>query len=161
MRYPLRETGFSLLELVFVILVIAVLSVVVLPKWTATTTNVNYEARRLLSDVRYTQALSVTTGQRYRWVKLSATTYQITNEVGTPIILPSGTTQWTLTGGITIGTLTNLPSNLIAFNAEGVPYTTTGMPGTALAANALIPLSGGGTIRSVQISPETGYGVLQ
>jgi MSHA pilin protein MshC len=152
--------GFTLVELVLVMLVIGILSVAVMPKWYTTGTSVNYEARRLLSDIRYTQALSVATGQRYRWVKVSASTYQILNESGSPIVLPSGGTVLTLTSGVTIGTLTNLPSNLVAFNSQGTPYTTTTIPGTALAATAIIPLSAGSVTRSVQITPQTGYGVL-
>jgi prepilin-type N-terminal cleavage/methylation domain-containing protein len=155
-----KSRGFTLIEVLIVLLIMGIISVAVMPKWTGTGTNVNYEARRVLNDIRYAQGMSITTGQRYRWVKLSSTTYQITDQSGTAIILPSGVSTLTLSGGATIGTLSNLPNSLIAFNSQGIPYTTTALPGTALAATASIPISGGGITRTIQISPETGYGVL-
>lgn len=152
--------GFTMVELVLVVLIIGALSVAVMPKWTATGMGLNYEARRVLNDLRYAQALSITTGQRYRWVKVSATTYQILNEAGTAMVLPSGTTTLTMAGGVTMGSLTNLPNNLVAFDALGAPYVTSTLPGTALAATASIPLSAGGITRTVTITASTGYGAL-
>ena len=152
--------GFTLFELIIVILLIGVISVTVAPKWVSTPTNVNYEANRVLNDIRYAQALSLTRGIRYRWVYVSATSYQILNESGVAIILPTGGTTLTLTSGTTISGLTNLPNNFIAFDSQGIPYTTSSIPGTALAATASITLTGGGATRTVQISPQTGYGVV-
>ena len=119
------------------------------------------EERRILNDIRYTQALSMATGQRYRWVRTSATTYQIINSAGTALILPSGSTQATLTSNVSFGAFTNLPNNLIAFDSTGTPYTDTGSPGTPLAATAIIPAVIGSNTRSIQVTPSTGYGALQ
>jgi prepilin-type N-terminal cleavage/methylation domain-containing protein len=160
--FPKRAAagGFTLIELIIVILLLTILSVMLMPKWTSTGTTLNYDARRILNDIRYTQALSVATGQRYRWVKVSSTVYQILNESGTAIVLPSGSTQVTLTNGVTIGTLTNLPNNLVAFNSMGAPYTTATMPGTALATTANIPVTVSGITRTIVINATTGYGAL-
>jgi prepilin-type N-terminal cleavage/methylation domain-containing protein len=158
MRKPMD--GFTLIELVIVILIIGVISITVMPKWTASSLGLEFEARRVLNDIRYAQALSITSGQRYRWVQLSANVYQITNQAGTAIILPNGGTQLTLSNGVSFGALTNLPNSLIAFNSQGVPYTTSTTPGTALAATASIPLTLNGVTRTVQINQQTGYGVL-
>src|SRR5436190_169268 len=136
--------GFTLIELVVVIAIIAILAVVALPRWQSGTTNVEYEVRRVLTDLRFAQLLSVTTGQRYRWVRNSATSYQILNQAGVAIVLPSGGAQWNLLTGESFGTFTNLPNNLIAFNTQGVPYTDAAIPGTALSATATIILTGGG-----------------
>lgn len=162
MPKPLSQAyGFTLIELIIVVMVVGIISVTVMLQWPATSLNLNYEARRVLDDVRYTQALSMTTGLRYRWVKTSANTYQILNEAGTAIVLPSGGTQVTLSSGIVLGALGNLPNDLVAFSSLGSPYIDSTIPGTALAATASIPISGGGQTRIVQISPETGHGVLQ
>lgn len=156
----LTIAGFSLIELVMVILIVGIIMVTVVPKWTGTATNVGYEAQRLLSDIRYAQGLSMTTGQRYRWVKTGSNTYQILNEAGSAITLPLGGTTLTFSSGVTFGTLTNLPSSLVAFSSVGAPYTTSTIPGTALASTASIPLTAAGQTRTVQISPQTGYGVV-
>ncbi len=158
--YRLHSCGFTLLELTFVMMVIAIISVIVIPSWTATSLSLEMEAKRVLNDIRYVQMLSMNSGQRYRWVRVSASVYQIVNESGTAMIMPSGATQVTMTSGVTIGTLTNLPNNLIAFDSQGIPYTTSTYPGTALAATASIPLTAGGVTRTIQITAQTGYGVI-
>jgi len=154
------QQGFSLLELVLVIVIIGIISINVTPNWTASSLGLEFEARRVLYDVRYAQVLSMTSGQRYRWVKTSSTSFSILNEAGTAIRLPTGGTVVTLTNGVTIGSLTNLPNSFVAFNTQGIPYTDSSIPGTALASTASIPLSLHGVTRTVQISPQTGYGAL-
>lgn len=156
-----KNQGFTLIELIVVILVIAIIAVVATPRWTATSVSLEFEARQILNDIRYAQALSMTTGKRYRWVRLSSTTYQIVNEAGSPNVLPAGGTVFTLPNNIVFSTFTNLPNNLVAFDSQGTPYTDASIPGTALASVATITLSTSGQTRSVRINPPTGYGVLQ
>lgn len=153
--------GFTLIELLVVISVMIILSVAVVPRLTQSAMVVDLVARQVLNDIRQAQALSLTSGQRYRWVKISNTAYQLLTESGAVVTLPSGATQYNLTNGVTFGTLTNLPNNLIAFDSQGVPYINSAIPGTALATTAIITLTNGLQSRNVQITPQTGYGVLQ
>lgn len=152
-------SGFTLFELILVITIISIVSVVVVPKWHGTSLRSEYEIRRVLNDIRYVQAMSMLTGQHYRFVRTSSTTYQLLNEAGSAIILPSGGTTITLSTGVSFGTFTNLPNNLVAFDSLGAPQTTSGVPGTALASAAVIPLVNGST-GNITISPQTGYGAL-
>lgn len=154
------QKGFTLLELVFVMLIIGIISVMVVPKWLGTGQRSGYEARRVMNDIRYAQAMSLLTGQYYRFVRTSSTTYQITNEAGSAILLPGGSTTVTLSAGVTFGTFTNLPNSLVAFDALGAPYTTGSVPGSALSSTATIPLVSGSQTWTISISPQTGYEVL-
>lgn len=156
----LTISGYTLVELILVISIVGVIMVSVMPRWQGTATNVGYESQRLLNDIRYAQALSIMTGQRYRWVKTSVNSYQIQNSSGTPITLPLGGTTMNFSSGVIFGTLTNLPNNLLAFDSVGVPYTSASTPGTALASTASIPISASGQLFTVQITPQTGYGVV-
>lgn len=150
--------GFTMIELIIVMLLIVILSVVVFPRYTTPVLNLNAEVQAVLNDIRYTQGLSMTTGQRYRWVRVSATSYQITNQSGTPITMPSGGTQVTLGGGVSFGAFSNLPNNLIAFDSAGVPYTDTGTPGTPLSVTGIVNLTSTAGSSNIQIVPTTGYG---
>ena len=141
--------GFTLIELIIAIAIIGILAVTMLPKWTASSLTLEFQARRMLDDIRYAQALSMVSGQRYRWVATSSTTYQITNEAGSAILFPSGSNQIALTDGA------NFSSNL-----QGTPYVNTAYPGTTLTGTAIISLIASGVTRSIQISPQTGYGIL-
>ena len=152
--------GFTLIEIVIVLLIIGIISINVFLSWPATSLNLEFEARRVLHDIRYAQVLSMVTGERYRWVRISATTYQITNESGVAMVLPSGGNAITLAHGAAFGVLANLPNNLIAFDSLGSPYVNTSYPGTALSATATIPITSGSLTRSIQISAQTGYGAL-
>lgn len=152
-----NEKGFTLVELVMVILLLGILSAGTYFIWPRDNINLGAEAANLASHIRYAQILSMTKGQRYRFVKTSSTTYQIANSAGTAIQLPSGQTTVTLQAGIAFGTLTQLPNDLIAFDGKGIPYIDTGSPGTALASTATIPLTASGsTTLTIQIDPETG-----
>lgn len=156
----MKDQGFTLLELIIVIVLIGIIAINVVPRSQTITLSLELQARRLLDDIRYVQGLSMMTGQRYRWTLLNTTTYIVTNEAGIPILLPSGSTQITLSNRVVVQSMNNLPNNLIAFDSQGIPYTTSSYPGTALSAVATISLAANGSIRSVQIYPQTGYGVM-
>jgi len=156
-----KNSGFSIIELVLIIVIIGLLSISVFIKWPGLVINLGAQAEQLANDIRYTQSLSMTNGQRYRLVIASSNTYQILNNSGTAIKLAMGNSTMTLNSGITFGTLTNLPNNLIAFDGNGIPYTDTGNPGTQLSATATIPLVGSGNTKNVSISPQTGRTIVQ
>ena len=112
-----------------------------------------------MNDIRYTQQLSMTRGERYRLVITPATNaYKILNSAGTAITMPTGNATVTLKSGITFGALTYLPNNLIVFDCQGIPYTNTvaSHGGTLLGNTATIPLTAGSLTKTVSISPETG-----
>jgi len=157
-----KNQGFSLIELIIVIIVMSILAILPFINMPGPGLNLDAQAKKLANDIRYTQSFSMTKGQRYRLViTTGSSSYQILNTAGTAVRFTSGNTTTTLNSGISFGTLSNLPNNLIAFDGEGIPYTTTGSPGTALAANATIPLQSSGSTTNVIIAPMTGTVTIQ
>lgn len=156
-----KSHGFTLIELVVVLILISILAVGVYIAWPTTTINLGAEADQIADDLRYTQSLSMTKGARYRWTKVSSTTYQIQDSSGNPVLLALGSSTATLNSGITFGTFTNLPNNLIVFNGQGVPYTDTGSPGTTLASAATITVTASGQTKIISITPQTGQVSVQ
>lgn len=157
-----KTHGFSLIELVMVIAIISILAVIPFFNMPGPTLSLAAQAQKLANDIRYTQSFSMTKGQRYRLVITTGTSsYQILDTAGTAVRFASGSTTTTLNSGISFGTLTNLPNSLIAFDGEGTPYTTTGSPGTALTANAIIPLTSSGSTTNVIITPISGAVTIQ
>ena len=156
-----KQSGFTLVELVIVIILLGILSIGVYINWPASTINLGGQANQLANDLRYTQALSMTTGSRYRLVIASSNTYQIVNSAGSAIRLAMGNTTMTLGSGISFGTLTNLPNNLVNFDGLGIPYSDTATPGTQLASTATIILTAAGENKTISITPQTGRVLVQ
>lgn len=150
------QYGFTLIELVIVIILIGILSTSVYLSWPKSSVSLDAQAHQIAHDIRYAQTLAMTKGQRYRFVRTSSTSYQVTNNSGTAVMLALGSAIVTLNAGITFSGFTNLPNNLIAFDGKGTPYTNTSSPGTALASTATISLTANGETRTISISPGTG-----
>lgn len=149
--------GFTLIELIIVIVIVSILAAMPFLNWPSSSISLAGQAQQLANDIRYAQSLAMTKAQRYRLViSTGSNSYQILNSAGTAILFSSGSTTVTLNSGISFGTLSNLPNSLIAFDGNGIPYTTTGSPGTALAADASIPLQSSGNTTTVVITPLTG-----
>ena len=148
--------GFTLVELVAIILLIAVLSTYATFNLPNLTVNVDGQAQQLADDLRFTQSLAMTKGNAYQLVILSNTTYQIQiKSTSTPITLAQGNTTVTLNSGITFGSYT---TSTISFDGRGTPYDSTG---TALSSNASIPLTGESLTKTVIVTPVTGRVTVQ
>lgn len=142
-----------MIEMVIVISVIAIVAISVFPKDASVKLGLAAQTQALASDIRYTQSLAMTHGQRYRLNRLSATTYNITTTSGTVVQHPITGGTITLGNGITLSTA--LPNNLIAFDGKGIPYTDSSAT-TALASSGTFTLTAGSKTCQITITPETG-----
>ena len=149
--------GFTLIELAITLTIIGIVAAVLFVTWPSFTINLGAQTELLADDIRYTQNLSLSRSERYRLVKTSATSYQITNSAGVAVVMPTGSSTINLGDGISFGALTNLPNDFIVFDSKGVPYVDLGSPGTPLNAAATITLVANGNTKVILIYSETGW----
>ncbi|MDR3476529.1 MAG: prepilin-type N-terminal cleavage/methylation domain-containing protein [Gammaproteobacteria bacterium] len=161
--------GFTLIEFVILLLIIAILAIVININWPGSSLTLGAEATQLATDLRYTQALSMTQGQRY-CLKISGGTYQILNSAtGSPILLAFGNVTSILGNGISFGSISPSGSAMFVFDGAGIPYysgsttcnTANAQAATPLATSGSIPLTAGGQTRTILISAETGRVLVQ
>ncbi len=144
-----------MLELVIVLVLVGVLAVFAAPRLITTQSiTLPAVAAQLAANIRYTQSLSMSRGQRYR-INFTANTYQISDMSGVPIVQPmtAGTAAISVSPATLAGYNPPLTNNFVAFDGKGVPYTSATL---ALAAIVNITLSSGSDTSSIFITPETG-----
>ena len=159
MNSSTNSQGFSLVELVVVMVILAVLAATFLPRTTDRVINVNAQADMIAGEVRYVQSLSMTQGQRYYINFPTATTYGFFAVSGaTPIPHPAtgSTTPVALAAGITLASITPAGVSAIAFDGKGIPYRDAAATTALSGVNAVITLSGGNATAAVTVFPETG-----
>lgn len=145
--------GFSLAELILVLILVGILAFFVVIVWPGKIIDLSAQATLLANDLRYTQSLSMTRGERYRLVVVSATRYQITDSTGAVASLTLHNNPVTLGKGITF---TSPIGQLVAFDTKGVPYSNTSIPGSPLTTASSFVITSSGQSKSIIIAPETG-----
>lgn len=154
---PKNHHGFSLIELVIVILIIGTLAIMPLFNWPGSSVNVSAQAEAFANDIRYTQTLAMSKQMRYYITQTSSTTYQIRDSsTNTPIILANGATTMTLNSGIIFASWGNLTNNLVEFNGRGTPYLALSGAALSVGTTYQISLTGGGVTKNIVITPQTG-----
>ena len=111
-----KEYGFTLLEMVLIIVVMGILYVAEFNYFPVSSVNLKTQTLRLVDDIRYTQSLSMS-----KYVVYNCTI------VSNSYIIGNSTSQVANTGlapGITATIISpNYPGcNSISFNTKGIPY---------------------------------------
>ncbi len=158
-----RDAGFTLVELTVMIVIIALVAAVAVPRLANITgVKASATARKLQSDVAYTQNLAMSQNQRFRIVFPSATSYEVRDSTGALATNPDGAGGFAVTTdtGITLSWNLNgsaVVNRGIEFDGLGRPYLYAGVtPSTTALASGTITVTGGDTAQTVTVQPETG-----
>ena len=81
----LLKGGFSLLELILVLMLMGILLVIAAPRWPEALL-LAAQAERLAQDIRYAQALTMNREQSYTIRGLGGSAYTLEDDTGTPVL---------------------------------------------------------------------------
>lgn len=149
-----RTAGFSLLELILVLVLVGALAAIATPRWLENDISLGAVAQQLQHDMRLTQSLAMTRGQRHRIVFDSATNaYGLADASGAPVNHPlTGAATVALPAGVVFSG-NGFSSGFLAYDGLGRPYD----GATALTAGTAVQLSRGGATRTLTVTPATGF----
>lgn len=145
------QVGFTAIELVVTIVLVAILAAVAMARWGSTTDKtVDYQADRLARDIRHAQMLAFTRDEKLTLSIVSTTRYQVTDSGGAVVsdAAKGGSFVQDLQNGVT---LSGGPS--IAFDSLGRP-TSAGAPSNA---TVTFTLNGDTKTATVAVAPLTGF----
>ena len=151
--------GFTVVELAATILVISIVGAAVITPlvYDAGRLKLDAEAKRMLTDVRYVQSLSMFRNARYRLDLSNASSYRILTSSG-------GTFNYMAAGGTTINLQANTTLSFssgdkyLVFSGLGVPAVSSSSSGSgsAIGSAVTITLTKNGISETVTVQPITG-----
>lgn len=146
--------GFTLIELITVLLIIGILSAVIVSRSGTLNTDLAARSSELRSQLRYLQLMAMKNSTTYLALKSDGGSYWAYNSANSSkrIPLPGESSS---TVSLADKGITSLNAFTISFDAYGIPYT--GEPQVKLANNATITLTIGGQNATLIVVPETGF----
>src|SRR5712691_1990323 len=128
LRGSARERGFTLRELIIVMVIVGIISAIALTRTGNDPVMLATQVDQLAGDIRYVQALAMTQGQRYIISFPSGTSYRFLDSAGNPVVHPVSGSNAAITLGanVTLALQTPTPiGNALGFDGLGVPYSVT------------------------------------
>jgi len=144
-----KHNGFTLIELVIVLVIIGSVAVIALPRWAPSDTTVGAQADRLARDLRHIQAMAMSQARTLTVDIQPTTAYRVIDGASMTVTDPATQQpfQVTLDNNVTVsGTDTG-------FDSLGRPVA----GGSLLAAARVFTVSGNTRSATVTVSPVTGF----
>ena len=138
--------GFTMLEIIVVLVLMAILSLSALARLSQTNAEVLGDRDRLMAHIRYAQSRALRTSSTWTIDFTGASSYQILQDGAARFLPGLETPTITIASSITTG-------GDVSFNSWGEPS----VGGTPLAATSSISLSDGTYSAAITIEPDTGY----
>lgn len=150
-----RSAGFTLIEVITVLLIIGILSSVVFSRGTSLNSDLQARMSEVRSQLRYLQLKAMKTNTTYLVLRSEGANYWAYNSANSTIFLAlPGETSSTIS--LTDKKMTMSPF-IISFDRFGIPYSVSGSTHTKLANNATITITAGGQSGTLTVTPETGF----
>lgn len=141
------NAGFSLIELIAVMVILSALSALLVPRWSPGDSTVPAQADRLARDLRHTQALAMSLGRTLTLDIQSTGSYRIA-DAGTTLMDPAGgLLNINLLNGVTVA------GNDIDFDSLGRPLS----GGALLNSSQSWTVNGSANSANVALQPVTGF----
>lgn len=144
------EGGFTLVELVVIIVLVSILSIVAIPRLLSDDISVTPVADHMAAEIRYAQALAMTHGEAHQF-RVGGGTFRITRDPGG---CAGGGANVPLSDGESSGSTRGLAvsgSSCVSFSSLF------GRPDGSHS----IQVSSGGSAATIQVTSETGYVQVQ
>ena len=163
----MKNRGFTVIEMVMVIVIVAILAMISLPKIdTIYSIKLQGAAKRALSDIRLTQQLSISQHENYKIIfNTGNDTYQV-QRVSDGVYAVDPFTRANLIVNFTTDpeqkgidiSATNLTGGTLQFDKWGTPCDSNG---AALTAEATVSLTYKGNTKTIYITQSTGRARIQ
>ncbi len=153
-----QEAGYTLIEIVIVIILVGILSALALPRFVSP--RASLAARRLAADIQYAKGLAIRLQTNSGVYFMDSSTYRVfedDDDVSTAAFDPvtGGNFEVTISGFFSGATLSSNFGNILKFDALGTPLDGSDAPLTSPPANEITITSGGETW-TITVEPNTG-----
>ncbi|WP_376695505.1 pilus assembly FimT family protein [Wenzhouxiangella sp. EGI_FJ10305] len=142
-RMPPHAAGFTMIELIVVLIILGALAFVAIPRLNLGSLKVMPVAEQIAAEIRYTQSLALTRAEPYTF-ELAGNTISISSISGPGATLSTGDVSKTF-DGVTIG------GSSITFTSRF------GAPEAPVANPAITVAAGSGNAVDIVVEGETGY----
>lgn len=145
------QHGFTLLELVMVMIIIGVLAAVAAPRWSLNDATVHAQAAQVARDIRHVQMLAMSQGRALTFQSLG-NGYRCVDGGGTVITDPAAQQPFTVTLDDGVG----LSAGSVSFDSLGRPVS----GGNPIAGATAYTVAGAAQSAAITVSPVTGFVVV-
>jgi len=147
-----RQQGFTLIELVIVLMLLGIMSAIALPRWAPADTTVSAQANRLARDLRHVQSMAMQQGRTLTLDIQTAATYRAADSGSITVTDPATQQPFTIAMDNNV-TVSGIDTD---FDSLGRPVASS----TLLATPRIFTVTGNTTVATVTVSPVTGFIVV-